>query len=650
MTFRTYLILSGLAALAGAGVACTAPTMPGDGGGSSSGSGGGGGLHVGSGGSLLGVGGIPLSVKDAEPTVSCADGVLNADEACDDGNTASGDGCGDNCRYVEPGYVCPDAGQPCRPFAKCGDGSVIFPEQCDDGALAAGDGCSASCKFEIGWTCSGSPSSCQETVCGDGEQEGAETCEEADGMPFDGCSLTCQAEPSCTSDGCSSACGDGLIIGAEECDDGNATGGDGCSESCQTEPGYTCSQPPPCSGADCKLELPIVYRDFTAGHSDFGVDCGAELPGVAEDLLDDAGKPVLADGSEVCIASAASFAEWYTKSENNAEIVGTISLYDNGDGGFVNRFGADGEPWSTVKDVSQTSNLRCTEVGCCTDLGLEDEPWNCCEANDTDCRPCSYDPERGCKQTVTNLDGNPLFFPIDDDPLALADSGAGMSCAKIPQEVYSGGWKWENATLADGAECTTPLHNFHFTSEIAYWFKYTTGMTANLTFVGDDDVWVYVNRRLAVDLGGLHVPVEGSFSLAANGTINMVHGLDNGSTAVTQQGDASDFGLEDGGVYEVKVFHAERKVTGSSFKLTLSGFNTARSECVPVCGDAIIAAGEQCDDGVEGNTGGHNRCNADCTIGDYCGDGIVQTGQEECDDADPNKPSGCAGCRVLVVK
>jgi len=665
MTSNAHLFFSALAIAASVALSCSAP--PGGGGGdddegSTGGTvGSGGGFNLGSGGTFVGAGGLPI---DQEPTAACSDGVVDPDEACDDGNMNSDDGCGSNCRYVEPGFVCPDPGEPCRRFAVCGDGTLLFPEQCDDGGVAAGDGCSATCKFEIGWTCDGaSPSACTQTVCGDGVQEGAETCEQADGMPFDGCSLTCQAEPVCTEDGCTSACGDGLMLGAEECDDGNATEGDGCSATCTQEPGYVCAQPAPCSGPDCVLELPIIFRDFTADHTDFGVGCGQQKLGVAEDVLSPAGKPVLANSADVCIASAASFAEWYTASPNNAEIVSTIKLYDNGDGGYVNRYGPNGEQFpgntegqgrwcgnagqfATCEEAAAAGQCNppafdplvdtCYEVGATIEPGM---PPNCC----TNCL---------CAGSVDThyYDGNPLFLPIDDAPEALPDTSGGMSCAKIPEEVYEGGWLWEDPSLDEGDECTAPLHNFHFTSEIAYWFKFTDGMTANLTFVGDDDVWVYVNRRLAVDLGGLHVPHEGSFTIAANGTVNMVHGLNTGGMPITETGDVGDFGLEDGGVYEVRVFHAERKVTGSSFKLTLSGFNAARSDCAPMCGDGVIAAGEQCDDGAEQNTGGHNRCNADCTITEYCGDGIVQTEQEECDDADPLKPFTCAGCRILVVK
>ncbi len=64
----------------------------------------------------------------------CGDGVLDANEACDDGNNVDGDGCSANCT-VE---------------SYCGDGVLDPGEQCDDGNVENGDGCSALCSNEGG--------------------------------------------------------------------------------------------------------------------------------------------------------------------------------------------------------------------------------------------------------------------------------------------------------------------------------------------------------------------------------------------------------------------------------------------------------------------------------------------------------------------
>jgi len=748
-SLQIVLSLAGLALA----VACSAGSGPDDGADGSTDSptgSGGGGISLDGSASGGFTNQIPDEVIDAPPTASCADGILDDDEACDDGNMVSLDGCGSNCRYTEPGWVCPDPGEPCRAFAKCGDSTVVFPEQCDDGNFDAADGCSANCKFELGWTCDGSPSVCRQTECGDGAQEGSETCEAADGQPFDGCSVICQAEPSCTDNGCTSSCGDGLIIGDEQCDDGNGIDDDGCSSTCQQEPGYICSQAPPCEGDACTLQLPIIFRDFNESHPDFWPpykegDMDGFAPGIVTDRLDANGKPVyLASPALSHVTSPESFNQWYNNVDGtNAMVVGDIMLYANGQGGYVNRYGENGEQFITyVKTPAEQGlgNTTC-EAGClerarngsapltggalrcgptedtcngareavnqagrtldqleealrqaeeqqtpdpdaiaaleedilaaeaaleaaqlaseeCTaecEAALEERMTTCLDM----CNPCSFDVTQNCLGgEELALDGNPLFFPIDDTPGILQDT---RGPAKIPAQVYMGlGWPWEPpADVSDAGVVgpNQPLHNFHFTSEIAYWFKYTDGMAAEFSFIGDDDVFVYVNRRLLIDLGGIHVPLTGQFTFAANGGVTWSTSqpldpgdegdpggpLANGTTSV------AELGLVDGGVYEIKVFHAERKPEGSSFQLTLSGFNTARSECLPICGDGIIAAGEQCDDGDAENTGGHNRCNADCTIGEYCGDGVKQD-EEECDDADPNAPPGCAGCRDIIVK
>jgi fibro-slime domain-containing protein len=215
--------------------------------------------------------------------------------------------------------------------------------------------------------------------------------------------------------------------------------------------------------------------------------------------------------------------------------------------------------------------------------------------------------------TVT-YDGTPLFFPVDSVMGPTRDAGY----AQLPLQYGYVGWPSEDAVFPGAME-----HNFSFTSEVQYWFRYEAGTDARLDFTGDDDVWVFINGRLAVDLGGIHVPADGTVTINA--------------------ASAARFGLTAGNVYKIVVFQAERKRDGSSFRLTLSGFEAAPSECTAVCGDSILSFGEECDDGT--NDGGYNECDMGCKLGAFCGDNVVQA-EEQCDDG-PGGSATCAGCRKL---
>jgi len=530
---------------------------------------GGAGLAVGTGGSIAVCGGDSCLPAGPAPS-NCGDGKLTEDEACDDGNRDSGDGCAANCLGVEPGYSCSPAGQACHVIALCGDGVISSNEMCDDGNARAGDGCSPRCQLERGFKCQGKPSVCSATTCGDGQKEGAEACDDGNIIPLDGCSASCQAEPDCSKTSCTSDCGDGLVI-HEACDDGNVLDGDGCSADCKLEPGFDCVQKSSCEmvSGQCALRVPVVFRDFTAAHVDFHCGGATNRPGIAAKLTN--GKPQLLDGSTGCISSAASFAEWYTNNDQNRVIPSSLLLFDNGAGGFVNRFGKNGERW----------------------LDINGQP----------------------------LDGNPVFLPIDDTPNTFTDT---RIMATIPPE-YTGDTIWHPET---DFVPKAALHDFLFTTEVQYWFRYDTGFAARLAFLGDDDMWVFVNGQLALDLGGLHVPQQGTVEIGA--------------------ATATKFELAEGNVYAVKVFHAERNPTGSSFKLTLSGFENSPSECTPVCGDGIVSLGEQRDDGK--NDGGYGECDPGCKVGPRCGDGIVQPG-EDCDDGNRADGDDCgSACRNIVIK
>ncbi len=85
--------------------------------------------------------------------------------------------------------------------------------------------------------------------------------------------------------------------------------------------------------------------------------------------------------------------------------------------------------------------------------------------------------------------------------------------------------------------------NYHFTTEINTQFTYHRGTGQVFKFTGDDDVWVFIDGRLAVDLGGLHPKREQFLDL-----------------------DRLDW-LQDGKTHTLDIFHAERRYSGSNFRI-----------------------------------------------------------------------------------
>ena len=118
------------------------------------------------------------------------------------------------------------------------------------------------------------------------------------------------------------------------------------------------------------------------------------------------------------------------------------------------------------------------------------------------------------------------------------DAGAGGAATSSYFPVDGLGWN-DTARADDGNQ-----HNFAFTTEIHTTFVYNGG--EKFTFQGDDDVWVFINKKLAIDLGGIHVQLQATVDLDAQ---------------------ASTLGISKGNNYDLAVFNAERHTTQSNFRI-----------------------------------------------------------------------------------
>jgi fibro-slime domain-containing protein len=139
-------------------------------------------------------------------------------------------------------------------------------------------------------------------------------------------------------------------------------------------------------------------------------------------------------------------------------------------------------------------------------------------------------------------------------------------------------------------------HDFWFTSEVRHRFVFRPGFSVQ--FYGDDDVFVFVNGKLVIDLGGLHQRLPGSVSFDAAGNATTAEGGSLSASGAVTACPGTDpltlkptsspadcrvrslpLGLEAGRIYELAVFHADRHPIESNYQLTVTGGTRSRSVC-----------------------------------------------------------------------
>ena len=157
--------------------------------------------------------------------------------------------------------------------------------------------------------------------------------------------------------------------------------------------------------------------------------------------------------------------------------------------------------------------------------------------------------------TLTNMTCRDLYISMDDEGFWLAEvskdaiskgneaNKGGMfllddfqyldSARMIPNPYYD--------QLSGGSD--NRRHNFGFTMKVQATFEYVPGQYFD--FLGDDDVWVFINNKLVVDIGGQHAQVPGAVDL-------------------------DTLGLIPDSTYNFHIFYAERHTSLSNFRMRTS--------------------------------------------------------------------------------
>ncbi len=133
------------------------------------------------------------------------------------------------------------------------------------------------------------------------------------------------------------------------------------------------------------------------------------------------------------------------------------------------------------------------------------------------------------------------------------------------------------------------LRNYGFTMMGYAAFKYKKGAGEIFKFTGDDDMWIYVDGVLVVDLGGTHLAAAGTADMDYLGTLG--HGCRQG---VDPLADSCSFKLDPDGSWKdqswhhIHFFYADRQTDGSNLRIRSSLSELAPSRYGQPAANSVI--------------------------------------------------------------
>ena len=527
----------------------------------------------------------------------------------------------------------------------CGDAVLDAGEQCDDGNRTAGDGCSATCQVEA--------------ACGDAVLDAGEQCDDGNKTAGDGCSATCQIE---------AACGNAVLDAGEQCDDGNKNVGDGCNATCRIEAcgnaildaGEQCDDGNLIANDSCNATCKVVvcaYGQTTCTVCD-GQPASATIYNTSPTTgtWNLAAVEIKALGSSVVAIDAAAssspaapgpatIAGFTTPTANDlivafvsydASTAGTQSATVTGGGFTWSRIarsylvGGDAEVWAatangTLNGVSITATPGTTNVGLLKVIAFKNSSGIGLSA-------IANASTGAASVTLPGTAPGSWTFAVGMDYSNIGPRGYPAGQTKQQESSISGvGTMWVQSTTAPsgfGSACHDVAGPTSYCGDSAIDTangeqcddgNKTAGDGCSATCRTEAPIAACDDDFDNDGDGQTDYPADpGCTSLSDNDEVNVVASCGN---RVLEAGEQCDDG---------------NKTAGDGCDATCK---------IEACGNTVVDAGEQCDDG---NKTAGDGCNATCKI-EACGNAVLDAG-EQCDDGNAVGGDGCdAQCTIELA-